>query len=604
MLVVLLVLMSLLTGRLVQLQVLEGADLAVIGEEQRSRSIELAARRGRLYDRDGAVLATSVDSATIIADPYAYVTRTLPDGRVQTPKVAVADAAASLAPYLGMDVADVREMLARESRFVYLGRRLDWEVGEAVMSLGLPGIVRVVEPRRVYPNGPLGAPLLGFTGAEGEGRHGLEQTFDEMLAGAPGRIAVEGAPQGLTIAAGAREVTPSSPGTDLVLTIDREIQQHAEAAALAAMEEYDAIGASVLVLEVGTGQVIAAASTPGFDARERGDDPEVWRNRAVTDVFEPGSVQKAVTIAAAIDEGLIDADTVFQVSDSITIGPKTFRDAHEHPTEAMTVSDIIATSSNVGTMMIADMLGDQRLHDRLISFGYGSQTGVGLPGESRGLLPAVADWSVTSRPTIAIGQGVAVTMLQAADAYATLGNGGVAVTPTILRGTVGPDGQLVPSAASDSWRVVKEDTARQVVEMLAGVIEDEGGTGALAAVPGYRVGGKTGTARKPGPGGYTDQYMATFVGLAPLENPKFVIAVMVDEPFPIFGGVVAAPLFSDVMEFTLRSRGIAPTSDSTDLDKLLADAAAIDPAASVMGSEVASEDPEEVRQSVDGDTTP
>lgn len=604
MLVFVLILMSVLTGRLVQLQVLEGADLASIGEEQRTRSIELAARRGRLYDRDGAVLATSVDSATIIADPYAYTSRTLPDGRTQPPLTSAADAARQLAPHLALDKADVREMLERDSRFVYLGRRLDWEAGEAVMSLGLPGIARVVEPRRVYPNGALGASLLGFTGADGEGRHGLEQTYDELLAGVPGRVAVEGAPQGLTIAAGAREVTPSSSGTDLVLTIDREIQQHAEAAAMAAMEIYDAVGASVLVLEVGTGEVIGAASTPGFDPADRGDDPELWRNRAVTDVFEPGSVQKAVTIAAAIDAGLVGSSTVLEVSDSVTIGPKTFRDAHKHPTEPMTVAEIMATSSNVGTMMIADMLGDERLHDRLVDFGYGSQTGVGLSGESGGILPAVADWSVTSRPTIAIGQGVAVTMLQAAHAYATLANGGVAVTPTILRGTVGVDGQLVPSEQDEGTRVVSEDTARQIVEMLGGVVESDGGTGANAAVPGYRVGGKTGTARKPGPGGYTDQYIATFVGMAPLEDPQFVIAVMVDEPFPIFGGVVAAPIFSDVMEFTLRSRGVAPTSDSTDLDELLAEAAAVDlttvmPGQSTEGDQDASPD-----QTVDADTTP
>ena len=552
-----------LGGRLVQVQVLESEKWEERALAQRSRTVDLPARRGRIYDRDGDVLATSVDSATIYADPRAFRTRTLPDGTVVAPDVRVEDVADRLAPLIGTPAETIVERLNRDAHFVYLARQLDWEVGDAVLALELPGIGRLTEPRRQYPNGSLAAQVLGFTGIDGEGLEGLELAHHDLLSGTPGMLALERAPSGLTIASGSRELTPAEPGTDLVLTIDREIQDVAEQAALAAVEKWDAAGASVVVRDVATGDVLAVASVPGFDPADRdGTEQKDRRNRAVTDVFEPGSVQKAITIGAAMEEGIVTPDTVFTVADRMKIGPKTFSDSHRHPTEPMTVAEIMASSSNVGTMMIAQELGPERLYSYLQRFGYDRAPGIGFPGESAGLVPPVDAWWVTSLPTIAIGQGVAITLLHAANVYATIANDGVAVTPRIVRGTVDEAGQLIPAATGEASEVLRPETAQSLRRILAGVVAGQGGTGRAAAVPGYDVAGKTGTARKPlqDGRGYSSEYIATFVGMAPVERPELVVAVMVDEPSVIYGGTVAAPVFSEVMQFALRARHVPPTT--------------------------------------------
>lgn len=568
--------LAVLGARLVNVQVVEAERYADQSVAQRIRTVDLPATRGRMYDRDGDVLATSVDSATIYADPRAYRPRQLPDGRTVQPTMTAAQAADRLAPLLGVDRELLLQRLSSDAHFVYLARQLDWQLGDQVLALDLPGVARLVEPRRQYPAGGLGAQVLGFTGIDGNGLEGLELAHDELLAGTTGRLAVEQAPSGLTIASGLRELTPAEPGTDLVLTLDREIQAVAEQAAADAMVAHGALGASVVVLEVATGDVLAMASVPGFDPTSRdGTDLASRRNRAVTDVFEPGSVQKALTVAAAIEEGLVAPSTTFEVPDRITIGPKTFSDSHRHPTETMTVSDIMKASSNVGTMQIAQLLGDQRLHDWLGRFGYREPTGVGFPGEVGGLMPHVDDWWSTSLPTIAIGQGVAITLLRAATTYATLANDGVAVRPRVVRGTVGPDGQLVPATSETLGPVVSPDTARAMRRMLSTVVDGDGGTGRQAAVVGYDVAGKTGTAMKPRTDGrgYAGTYIASFVGMAPVEHPELVVAVMVDEPTNgYYGGVAAAPVFSKVMEFALRARHVPPTVDGATLDEAFASA--------------------------------
>jgi cell division protein FtsI (penicillin-binding protein 3) len=469
--------------------------------------------------------------------------------------------ARTLAPLLGRDADVIEQALRRDAHFVYLARQLDYALGERIMGLRLPGIDLVVEPKRVYPAGSLAAQIVGFTDIDGKGLEGLELVHDDELQGRAGTLARETAPQGLTIAGGLREVVPPEPGTDVVLTIDREIQAIAEDAAMRAVEKFDAIGASVVVMEAKTGDVLAMASVPTFDPADRdGTDLTTRRNRSVTDVLEPGSVQKAVTIAGALEDGIVTPSTRYEVDDRLKIGSKTFSDAHDHPTEIMSVADILEQSSNVGTMLIAQDLGAQRLHHYLRQFGYGQTTGIGFPGESPGIVLPLDQWWVTSLPTIAIGQGVAMTLLQAATTYATFANDGVSVQPRILRGTVGPDGRLERVASSPEHRVVSVETARSIREMLELVVVGDRGTGAQATVSGYSVGGKTGTARKPlvDARGYSSEYIATFVGLAPIDDPELVVAVMVDEPYPIYGGVVAAPVFSEVMGFALRARQVRP----------------------------------------------
>lgn len=560
----------LIFGQLIRIQVVDDPGYAARSIAQRARTIDLPGERGRIYDRDGDVLATTIRSATIYADPRAFQGRETPDGLVVPPASDADEVASDLAPLLGRDADELRERLTGDGHFAYLARQLDHEVGEAVRELGIDGVGVITEPKRVYPAGGLAGQVVGFTGVDGEGLQGLEARHDDLLIGKPGMLAVERAPRGLDIASGVRELVPSEPGSDLVLTLDRDVQAAAERAALDAVDEFSAAGASVLVLEVGTGDVLAMASAPTFDPNERGGtDPQSWRNRAVTDVFEPGSTQKALTIAAAIEEGLVDEHSSWEVPGTLQYGGRSWRDSTPQATQQRTLTEVMERSSNVGTIQVADQLGPERLERYLRAFGEGSPLGAGFPGEASGLLSPADQWWATSLPTISIGQGVAVTLLQLANSYATLANDGVAVTPRVVRGTVGDDGRLTPSPEPTSRRVVSADTAQQVQRMLEEAVSGEAGTGGRAMVDGYRVAGKTGTARKPSPDarGYSGEYVASFVGFAPAEDPQLVVAVMVDEPTPFYGGLVAAPVFQEVMQLALGTRRVRPDGPADDLQR-------------------------------------
>jgi cell division protein FtsI (penicillin-binding protein 3) len=556
-------------GRLVQVQVVRADAYAALGADQRDEFLTLPADRGRLYDRNGDVLAASVASVSVYADPRAF--RVQPDG----PPVAAQDldeALAALAPVLDVPADVLRARLTTDASFVYLARQVDREVGGAVAALGLRGVGTVPEARRVYPGGSLAAQVLGLTDIDGAGIAGLELEHQEALAGQPGWLMFESSEDGFTIPTADRELQAAVPGNDLVLTLDRQVQHTAERVAAEVVERYGALGASIVVLEVGTGDVLAMASAPLVDLTDRGAIGDgALRNHAVTDVFEPGSVQKAITAAAALEEGLVTPETMLWVDDRIEVGGTTFRDSHDHPTEELSFAEVIETSSNVGTIMVAEQLGEQRLALWLERFGYGAPVGVDFPGESPGLLRDVDDWWGTSLPTIAIGQGVAVTLLQAANAYATIANDGVAVTPRVLRGQVGEDGRLVAAPEVGGERILSTATATQLRRILAGVVDGERGTGGAAAVEGHRVAGKTGTARKPAPtGGYVaGGHIATFVGMAPADAPELVVAVMVDEPETIWGGVVAAPAFAEVMAEALRRAQVPPAAAGTPLDEVL-----------------------------------
>lgn len=556
------------TVKLVQIQVVDAADLAAVSERQRARTVELPASRGRIYDRDGDVLATSIEAATIYADPRAYRGTTTPEGREVPPAGEAAVVADALAPLLELDAETVRTRLEQDRHFVYLARQVEHELGEEIAALGLPGIGVLTEPQRVYPAGTLAGQVVGFTDIDAQGIQGLEARYDHILSGQPGTLLLERAPGGLDIASGIRALQPPVVGTDVVLTLDRDIQHVAELAADDALQRFDAVGASIVVAEVGSGDVLAMASAPGFDPNARGDeDPADRRNRAVTDVFEPGSTQKALTIAAALEEGVIGRDTTLEVPDALQVGGSTFTDATRHSLDAWSITQIMERSSNVGTIRIAQQLGPERLDGYLREFGYGQRTDLGFPGESGGLLMPHTEWWGTSLPTIAIGHGVAVSLLQLANSYATLANDGVSVPPRLVQGTVGEDGRLAPTPAGSSHQVVSPDTASAVRGMLEEAVHGQHGTGALAQVDGYRIAGKTGTARKPMADGrgYSDQYIATFVGMAPADDPQVVVAVMVDEPYPFFGGLVAAPVFAEVMEAALLALRVPPDGSGTDL---------------------------------------
>lgn len=569
------VLLAALTGKLVSVQVLHAEDYALRSADQRDEFQTLPAQRGRLYDRSGEVLAASVAAASVWADPGAFVAGTAADGTPLPPAQDLDEAVRALAPLLGVEPEVLRERLAVRGDFVWLARQVDADIGRTVEELGLAGVGVRPEPRRTYPAGTLAAQVLGTTDIDGVGLGGMELWHDRSLVGQPGWLAFEQSRDGAVIPSGGREVQTPVPGTDVVLTLDRQLQYTAERVASETVEATGAVGASIVVLEVGTGEVLAMASAPTVDLNDRGGLTEdLLRNRAVTDQFEPGSVQKAITAAAALEEGIVTPTSVLQVPDSHAVGGKVFTDAHEHPTEAWTFADVIERSSNVGTIMVAEELGAESLADWLTRFGYGRPTEIGFPGEAAGAVRPVEEWWQTSLPTIAIGQGVAMTLVQAANAYATLANDGIAVRPHLVRGTVGPDGVLDPIPETPGHRVVSDDTARQVREMLTSVVHGEHGTGARAAVPGHEVAGKTGTARKPlvDGRGYAGTYIASFVGMAPADDPQVVVAVMVDEPTPIYGGLVAAPAFSQVMEEALRRANVESRLAGPSLETALREA--------------------------------
>lgn len=570
---VFLLVVGLSVAQLVNIQVLSADEYAERGVRQRARTIELPASRGRIYDREGDVLATSVTSATIYADPRSFVATERPDGR---PVPAAGDAsrvARTLAPLLEVDADWIEGRLRRDAHFTYLARQIDLRLGEEIMALRLPGVGMITEPRRVYPSGGLAAQVIGFTGIDGDALQGLEARHDDLLRGTSGTLSFERALGGLSISSGLREVAPAVPGHDLVLTIDRDIQFAAERVAADVIAEYDARGATVVVMEVGTGEILGMASAPTFDPGAlRDGEQALWRNRAVTDQFEPGSIQKTLAIAAALESGAITPETTFEVADRLTLAGKTFTDVSKHGVERWTAQDILARSSNVGAILIAQRTGVAPLREQLLDFGFGRPTGLRFPGEAGGHVPAEDQWWATTLPTVAIGYGTSSTLLQMATTYAAIANGGTLVDPVLVRGTVGSDGILERTTAPDERRVLSERTSEQLMSMLLASVEGEGATGTRAAIPGYRVGGKTGTALKASIDGrgYSNQYISSFIGVAPMDDPRLVVAVMVDSPQgAYYGGAVAAPVFAEVMHASLLARRIVPDSAGRTLRELV-----------------------------------
>ncbi|MDP8978681.1 MAG: penicillin-binding protein 2, partial [Actinomycetota bacterium] len=551
MLALYLVLTLLLGWRLLSVQVIHAGQYQGLAARQTRRQVELPATRGTLYDRSGDPLAMSVAAATVYADPHMIAEAGADPRRLGR----------RLAPVLDAPRPRVERLLRQDTGFVYLARQVPNQVGSRVAALGLPGIGVLEEPARVYPAGPLAAQVVGYVGTDYVGLSGMELQYDDVLAGRSGLLRLEEAPGGLEITSARRQVRPPQPGRDLVLTLDREVQFATETALRRAVDRYRADGGSAVVLDARTGEVLAMASTPGYRPEDidRADE-YARRNRVVTDVFEPGSVNKVITGSAALEEGVVTPRTRMMVPDRLRVADKEFTDSHSHPPEAMSFADIIAESSNIGTIKVAQRLGPQRLAKYLRRFGYGRPTGLGFPGESAGIVADVADWWGTSLPTIAIGQGVSASLLQVAGVFQTVASGGERVEPTLVRGSTDGPGRLDPAPEPERRRVVSRRTAEQMARLLVGVVER--GTGTQAAVPGYRVAGKTGTAKKPSEttrGYEAGAYIGTFAGFAPAEDPDLVVAVALDEAEVIYGGVTAAPVFSEVMSFALAHRRVEPS---------------------------------------------
>ncbi|MBW3605515.1 MAG: penicillin-binding protein 2 [Actinobacteria bacterium] len=562
-LVVYLIITLALGWRLVDIQVLSAPGYRELARRQTERDIELPAERGKVYDRTGEPLAISLPTATIVANP-----RQIADPDVD---VDVNDLARRLSRVLPERTDEIAARLRQDRGFVYLARQQPHEIGVRIAELDLPGIQVLDEPKRTYPAGSLAAQIIGFAGTDNTGLSGLERQYDSLLAGVPGSMVAQRAPQGLEISSAPRVGEPPVAGTDLVLTLDSEVQATTERLLADAVKRYKAEGASAVVIDVDTSEILAMASLPSYEPATIGEASGYERrNRVVTDAYEPGSVNKAVTAAAALEEGVITPGKRIRIGSSHTVAGKTFTDSHS--TAKATLAEIIRDSSNIGSIKLAERLGPEKLHEYLVRFGYGSSTALEFPGETGGLLADVDDWSGTSLPTIAIGHGVAASLLQVAQVYATIARGGEYTDPVLVRGTVGSDGALEATAEARSRRVVSEHTASLLADMLVDVVDD--GTGGNAAVHGYRVAGKTGTAQKPregAPGYQPGAYVGSFVGFAPADRPEVVVAVSVDEPKKgYYGGSTAAPLFSELMRFTLGHRRVPP-SDRRELEETAPD---------------------------------
>lgn len=533
-------------ARLGVLQVRQAGAYVELGLDQRVRTVRLAADRGEIVDRNGAPLALSLEARDVYADPR-FVTD-------------VHGEAAILAGLFGWDRTaerDLRARLREDGSFVYVARRVDRELADEIAAEELPGIGFLPASKRYYPAGGLASQLLGFTDVDGLGIAGLEKQYESALAGTPGERTSELSPLGQVIAGGLDVVAPPVPGDDLVLTIDREIQFQAQQYLRRAVEENRAAGGTIIVMDPRTGDVYAMASFPWFDPNEiSGADPETIRNRAVTDLWEPGSVNKVITAAAALETGAVGLADVLRVPSTREIDDYTIHDPHPHPITRMTLADILAVSSNIGSSLVADEIGNEAMGEHFARFGFGTPTGIGFPGEQGGLMPPASSWTDVNRATISFGSGVAVTPLQMATVYATVANGGTWVQPRLVRGTRAADGTLDEAEAAPNRRVIRGATADALTEMLAFAVTE--GTGGNARIPGYQVAGKTGTAKKLEDGRYVQRYVASFIGFLPASDPRVVVAAILDEPATVYGGVAAAPLFQDVARYAIQRLGIAP----------------------------------------------
>jgi cell division protein FtsI (penicillin-binding protein 3) len=535
----------LIAGRLVWVQGLNSSRYVALASLQRDRTLTLPATRGEILDRNGQVLAMSVDAKTVIADPH----------QISDPKAE----SLALAPLLGVPAGTLAATLSNGSGYAYLARQIDPHLAARVMALRLPGITDIDEPQRVYPDGQLAAHVLGFLGGtRGRGLAGLESVYNGLLAGRAGQEQIQADPQGQEIVSAHSQVIPPVQGSDLILTLDQDIQYEAETALAQAMQSYKARAGSIVVMDPATGNVLALANAPTFDpgnfATATAQD---LTDRAVSDVYEPGSTNKVITASAALESGAVTTQTVVTVPNSIYVNGSRFHDAETHGTLELTLPQILEQSSNVGTIRIAMQVGAPRMDDYLQKFGYGKPTGIGLPGESGGILPSLANWSGTTLPTAAIGQGVALTVMQMMSVYSTVANGGVRVTPRIVAATRDAAGRLRPVKRATPHRVIQAATASTITSMLLNVVNGSTGTGALAQIPGYEVAGKTGTAEHVVNGAYSG-YIASFMGFAPAANPRLVVGVVLDNPTPIWGGSTAAPTFKTVMQFALQRLGIGP----------------------------------------------
>jgi cell division protein FtsI (penicillin-binding protein 3) len=541
-------------GRLVYVQGLKGAVIAEQARASRLTSVALLGSRGQITDANGTPLATSVERYDIsvnqrLVAKYAGSTNPpVPTG--------AAGVAAVLAPLLDMNAAELGGMLVGERKFVYIRKGVLPEVARDVRKLGLNGVNvdRVAE--RVYPNGTLAGNVIGFVNSNGVGLAGLEAKLDDRLTGTPGSETYERGRKGQAIPGGYSQDDPATPGDSVQLTLLADVQWKAQSALDAQVAATGSDSGSLIVMDVKTGEIYALADSGSVDPNHPGTDTGSLSS-AVSDVFEPGSTGKVITMSAILDAKIADPLSQWEVPYTYSPdGHETFKDSHEHGVLRLTTTGVLAESSNTGTVMIGQNLPVQTRYDYLAKFGFGSRTGIEMTGESKGILHPVDAWQRRDKYAVLFGQAVSVTALQATQVFATIANGGVRVQPHVVKGWTSPDGTYTPAEAPTTTQVVSPETAKTVLTMMQSVVDD--GTGANAAIPGYQVAGKTGTAQNwvGGVQGIT----ASFIGVAPADDPRLAVAVILHNPRTSeYGGTVAAPVFRDVAGYTLSELGVAPS---------------------------------------------
>jgi cell division protein FtsI (penicillin-binding protein 3) len=552
--------LTLFGGRLIQLQGLDGPAVASVALAKRTTTVVLPAHRGDIMDADGAILATTVDRPNLLVDQHLVrLYKKLAGGR--TVVAGIPGAAQDLAPVLSLPLDVVTRRLTGLSRGAVLAQGVTPEVARDVLRLPIPGIALQPASRRIYPGGTTAANVLGFVSAtEGTALDGMELARDAELSGRPGSLRYEHAADAARtrIPTGVTEEVEPQPGRTIQLTIDRDLQWRAQQLLEAQVKATGADSGDVVIMEPKTGKVLTLATAPTFDPNAYGSARDADRgDRPLLDVFEPGSTAKVITMAAALEERAATPATQLIVPPVLRVGGATFHDAETHGTEKLTVAGVLAQSSNIGTILTGQKVPAATLYDYLHRFGLGSRTGAGL-SESPGLLVPYQKWTDSQRYTVMFGQGMSMTALQAASVFSTIANDGVRLQPQLVGGAWDADGVFHPESAPGGVRVVSTDTARQLRLMMENVV-GENGTAAKAEVPGYRVAGKTGTAQAV-VGGVYNGYTASFIGMAPADDPALVIAVILQRPARgHFGGEVAAPVFQQLMTYALAERKIPPT---------------------------------------------
>ena len=523
------------------LQAVRAGDLDRLAASQHRETITIPARRGSILDLTGVELAIGERAMTVYANPR----------QIEDPRAVAFEAGKAL------DIAPAKlvPILADRSKgFVYLARKADAGAAEELQEQGIVGLGFYPEERRTYPLRNVAAEVVGYAGTENRGLAGLELALDKTLAGTDGEKTIVRDPLGNEL--NVVDESEAVDGRDVRLTIDNTLQRHVERVLAETRERWNAKATTAVVLDPRTGGILAMGVEPGFDANRFPNVPrDRQRNRAVTDTFEPGSTFKVVTVSAALETGMVTPRTRYTLPDTIEVADRVISDAVPRGTEEFTVSEIISRSSNVGTITLALGLGRTKLAEWIEKFGFGRPTGIEYPGETEGIVVPPELWSGSTIGNVPIGHGIAVTPLQMAQVYGAIANDGVAMPPRLVESVAGEEPKPVEGS-----RIVSEETAAAVTRMLRGVVS--AGSGVEAAVPGYRVAGKTGTAAKPDPieGGYSDtRYVASFAGFAPADNPRFVVLVTVDEPSgTIWGGTAAAPAFREIATFALQYLRVPP----------------------------------------------